>query len=382
MSRPSVPPASAAPEAAAARPRRTGREVSIDWFEASVKHLSTIDLFAILERCLGSEFGRSAFEVLRDDAKAFDGRGPFGARVRADRVGQANRLGEVQPWSSVRLPGEVCRAVGTEAVLALADALTEAGEFKASRLDVALDDYDKSFSPRRFAEACVAGRLDDEHARLGEQVVTRVRADNWEWARRKGGCFWIGGRKSARLLRVYDKNRESDGVIPSTRLELQSRDEFATELVASLRAARSRPGGIVEVFMGHLVGFVDLREPQGDRSQSQAWPRVGWWEQLVGNPAAISLARREDSSVTAWVAAMVKQCAGFLVVMLRAGGVNAGRWARAAFDPGSQAAVAGVFRRLLGAGFPELSPEHRIRLEQLERLNQGRAFGNRKEEEG
>ena len=371
-----------APFAAAARQRRTGREVSIDWFEASVKNLGTIELFEFLAKCLGSSFGRGSCEVVRDDERAFDARGPFSMRVRADRVGQANRHGEVQPWSSVRLPGELCRIVGTDAVLALADAMTGAGEFKASRLDVALDDFDKSFSPRMFAKACVSGSLDDEHAELGAQVVTRVRGDNWEWARRKGGCFWLGGRMSARLLRVYDKDQESGGVIPSTRLELQSRDEFATDLVAKLRAARSRRGGIVEVFMGHLVGFVDLREPQGDRTHSQSWPRVGWWEQLVGSSAATGLARRDDSSVKVWIASMVRQCAGFLVVMLRAGGVNAGRWARAAFDSGSQEAVAAVLRRLLGPGLPELSPEHRIRLEQLERLNQKRAFGGRRMDGG
>ena len=192
--------------------------------------------------------------------------------------------------------------------------MADAGAFKVSRVDMALDDFDKSFTPRMFAEACVAGSLDDEHAQLREQVVTRVRGDNWEWSRRKGGCFWLGGRSSARLLRVYDKDQESCGVIPSTRLELQSRNEFATNFVASLRAARSQPCGIVEVFMRHLVGFVDLREPQGDRSQSQTWPRLGWWEQVVGNPAAIGLAPLEDSSAEAWVAGMVRQFAGFLGV--------------------------------------------------------------------
>lgn len=381
MTLPGVPPVDAsAPEAAAARPRRTGRQVSVDWFEASVKHLETIDLFVLLARHLGPAFGRQGFEELRDDDRAFDARGPFGMRVRADRVGQANRHGEVQPWSSVRLPGELCRTVGTEAILALADAMADAGQWKVSRLDVALDDFDRSFSPRMFAKACVPGSLEDEHAHLGEQVVTRVRRRNWDWSRRDGGCFWLGGKKSPRLVRVYDKDEESGGVIPSTRLELQTRDEFGTQLAADLREARSREGGIVAAFLGHLVGFVDLRVPQGDRSQSQTWPRVAWWERLVGNPEAIGLARREDSSATAWVAAMVRQCVGFLVVMLRAGGVNAGRWARAAFDPPSQEAVVGVFRQLVGEVLPELSPEHRIRLEQLERLNQERTFGNLRSE--
>jgi len=377
VSLPRVPSVDAcAPEAAAARPRRTGRQVSVDWFEASVKHLETIDLFVLLARHLGPTFGRSGFEEIRDDARAYDGRGPFGMRVRADRVGQANRHGEVQPWSSVRLPGELCRTVGTDAVFALADAMADAGELKVSRLDVALDDFDKSFSPRMFAKACVPGSLDDENAQLGEQVVTRVRGDSWEWSRREGGCFWLGGRKSARLVRVYDKDRESGGLIPSTRLELQARDEFGTQLATELRAVRSKAGGIVDVFLGHLVGFVDLREPQGDRSQSQTWSRVAWWERLVGNAEAIGVAQREDTSATVWVAAMVRQCGGFLVVMLRAGGVNAGRWARSAFDPASQAAVVGVFRQMIGEVLPELSPEHRIRLEQLERLNQERAFGD------
>jgi hypothetical protein len=298
---------------------RKGREVSLDWFEASVKRsdpdgaeVSVGLVFVLLVKHFGDVCGRQMAEVLRDDARAFDARGPLALRVRADQVGQQDRHGNRRPWVGARLPGEFCRAFGTDRVLAFVDDLDQAGELKVSRVDVALDDFDKTITPRMFAEACVAGDLDDENALLGLRAVTRVKPGNWEWSRRLGGCFWLGGRRSARLLRVYDKDTESKGQIPSTRIELQQRDEFATALVQRLLEARSAGQGIAEMFLGHLVEFVDLREPSGPRSSSHKWPRLPWWRALVGDAKGISMPGRGDSEVWAW--------------SKRSAGSSVGRW--------------------------------------------------------
>ena len=40
----------------------------------------------------------------------------------------------------MRIPGELCRALGTDRVLDLAEAMAGAGDLKVSRLDLALDD--------------------------------------------------------------------------------------------------------------------------------------------------------------------------------------------------------------------------------------------------
>ena len=338
--------------------KRSGRTVSVDWFEASVKEVDVDVVFALLAAHLGEVWGRVAAEVLREDEKGFDAKGPLGLRVRADRVGQPDLEG-------VRLPGEVCRAVGTDKVLDLAEALLALGDVKVSRVDVALDDFDKSFTPRKFAETCVDGDLDDEEALLGARVVTRVKPENWEWSRRKGGCFWLGSRTGARLLRVYDKDKESSGLIPSTRLELQSRDDFATTLVQRMLKARGKGRGIQGVFLAHLVEYVDLREPQGCRSSSQKWPRLPWWEAIVGDVRGIATPGRDDSGVWEWLGAIRRQFGGALCVLLRAAGVDDSNYVLGAVDEKTARKVVDAVRAILGSSLPELSADHQLRLEQL-----------------
>lgn len=367
-----------APGDAAARPRRSGRQVSVDWCEASVRLLTVGNLFVLLAKHLGEDYGQDGFQVLRDDEARFDAMGPFGMRVRADLIGQVDRRGNREPWVGIRVPGEACRVVGTNAVLDLVEMMGLAGKLKVSRLDLALDDFDRSFSPRQFAEACVVGRLDDENARLGAGVVTRVRPDNWEWRRRYGGCFWLGGRQSQRLLRVYDKEKESGGAVPSVRVELQCRDEFATFLTRRLLDARWQKRPLAEVWGEHVVAFVDLREPEGHRSGSAGWRRVRWWRKLVGDAGAVATAQPDDSSIGQWMDAMQKQCGGFLRVLLLAEGVDEETFRGPVLNPDQLRRMVDVLRTALPVGEWRLSGEHRVRVKQLrEARERAEAFAKR-----
>lgn len=347
--------------------RRTGRSVSIDWLDLSSKTIDVAGMLEMLKFHLGKEFGRSGVLVLRDDDLRYMGKGPLGLVVQADLVGSENRCGVREPWVSIRFPGKLCQAVGTAAVLDLVEALEAEGGMNVSRIDLALDDYERTFTPRKFAEACVSGRLDDETALLGPGVVTRVRRDNWEWSRRLGGCFWLGGRKSSRLLRVYDKDAESGGQVSSTRVELQCRDSFGDGLMGELLKRRRNGGSIVEVFFDHLVGFVDLREPCGSRSGSQKWRRVSWWQALIGEAKAVAVLAADDSSVWEWVRAMQLQCGGFVGVLMKAAGVK--EWDLGAVAERSRAGakVVGVLREIRGTSGGVMSREHRVRLGQLMR---------------
>jgi hypothetical protein len=351
---------------------RSGRIVTIDWCEVSAKELEVDELFRLLEKHLGSPWGRVYAEVRRDDEKCFQAACALDVLVRADRRGQRNRDGLRQPWSGIRLSGKACQAVGTQRVMELVSAMGQFGALKVSRLDLAMDDFDKTFSPRQFAEACVDGRLDDESALLGPQVVSKVRGDSWEWSRRKGGCFWLGARKSARLLRVYDKDSESGGRVRSTRVELQCRDRFATELMARLHAVPRQGRSIAEIFAEHVVDFVDLRHANGHRSRSQKWERLSWWKTVVGDMKGVGTPGRDISQVRFWVEALSRQCAGFLAVMLRSVGVDAKRYALGLTDGKAAQRIASAVRLVVGRALPELTGDQEARLEQLLRQNGAR----------
>ena len=191
-----------------------------------------------------------------------------------------------------------------------------------------------------------------------------MRSDNWEWSRRAGGCFWLGGRKSPRLLRVYDKEAESGGAIPSVRFELQCRDEYATKMAADLVAAWEAGESLGPVWAAHVVGFVDLREAKGHRSNSAKRRRLGWWQELVGQPDAATLAAKDDSSFAQWVREMRKQCGAFLLVMLQAEGIDEQRFAQASRLPEMARRVWKVMGRCLGRRSWDLSAVHELRLRQ------------------
>lgn len=358
---------------------RTGVQVSIDWLEMSAKCISLDRFRTLLAKHCGQQFGPEGLQTMREDKRFYDAKGPLGVRVRMDRTGQEDRNGRLLPWAGFKLPGEACRAIGTPALLALAEELGRIKKTKVSRLDVACDDFDRSFSPRLFAEACVDGNLDDENARLSARAITRVHRDKWNWSRTSGGCFWVGGPKSERRLRVYDKDRESKGEIPSTRIELQNRDRFACELLARILAARARDERMADVFFNHLVAFIDLREPTGGRSGTQKWRRLGWWANLVGEARAATTAGADASGVVAWLKWMVRQSRGFLSVMLRDAGVTPEGFAAPEPSPETASAVCASVRALLGGTLPKLSPEQQVRLKQLQQLRETRASGEKRE---
>lgn len=94
-------------------------------------------------------------------------------------------------------------------------------EYRCSRLDLAVDIYD-------------GGELAHKVARAARRDVIKTSARQISVIeQQRGGAgitTYIGTRKSARFIRVYDKCAESGGKIAASRFELQANKEFAAEL--------------------------------------------------------------------------------------------------------------------------------------------------------
>ena len=180
----------------------------------------------------------------------------------------------------------------------MARALTDkyGDRVKWSRLDVAIDDHEKTITPARFAQHClgVEDIVANDLAPLAAGVVTsirRQRAVKYTTGRRT--CI-LGVSGSLRFLRVYDKDLESDGAIKATRMELQLRNENAQEAMARILASDNVARAMVE----ELSRYVDFREVSGDgdRRHSSRWKRCSWWEKLVGSER-VKRIRREPAEV-------------------------------------------------------------------------------------
>lgn len=88
---------------------------------------------------------------------------------------------------------------------------------KIARLDIAYDDFTKTFTP-----------LDFNRWKINGQISTNAQC--WEYIgneQHKGGTFYLGKRGRDRMLRIYDKEYESHGQICSVRYEFELRGKWS-----------------------------------------------------------------------------------------------------------------------------------------------------------
>ena len=94
-----------------------------------------------------------------------------------------------------------------------------------SRLDIAFDDFNKRFTPADFVHFWYNG-VDGTKGNLLQSPCRNFRSATSGIG---GGCtFYLGGR-SNKMLRVYDKYKESKGKIDSIRYEFELHNRYANE---------------------------------------------------------------------------------------------------------------------------------------------------------
>ena len=92
---------------------------------------------------------------------------------------------------------------------------------KISRLDLAYDDYTKTFTPHDFLAWKVQERISTQCKVFGFMASEA----------KKGGTFYLGKRGKGRFLRIYDKEYESKGEIDAIRYEFELRQDWANTVV-------------------------------------------------------------------------------------------------------------------------------------------------------
>ena len=93
---------------------------------------------------------------------------------------------------------------------------------KVSRIDIAFDDFSKTFYPVDFMKYWT-----------NDQIVTHFRRYEFSGGTNGGSMFCLGNRGSNRYLRIYDKEKESDGDICSIRYEFELKGNYANEIAYS-----------------------------------------------------------------------------------------------------------------------------------------------------
>lgn len=106
---------------------------------------------------------------------------------------------------------------------------------RITRLDVAFDDYSKTYLPEDY-----------DRFYLDKRISTRYSQSNRLGSvQNKGQTFYLGRRGRDRMLRVYDKEYESKGKIKAVRYEIEFKHDYAGMLA-------------MKVIRGEKFDFADL----------------------------------------------------------------------------------------------------------------------------
>jgi len=174
----------------------------------------------------------------------------------------------------IDLPGRACAALGDNLVPFMAWC-TEAGH--VTRLDVAIDDHAELVTFERLHDAIESGALVSK-ARQARWIIGK----NAESAERQGWTLYIGTRKSAAMVRIYDKaaERAAAGAEvggPWVRVELEAHRKYADALT------RAVLDGGPEVALSQIAERIRFCEPSATDTNRRRWPLASWWQQFIGD---------------------------------------------------------------------------------------------------
>jgi hypothetical protein len=203
-------------------------------------------------------------------------------------------------------PGEVylqikgktlARMPQLEVVLVIAYLLHEYSA-RFTRLDLALDDYDKMIEPRLILDAIAAG--DCAHFRNHSYYESHTRFGT-------GWTLGFGTRGSPRYLRYYNKQVESKGQVDAYRWELELHDELAREYSQMLADClcedfESLASQLISKTVLGAVDFVD--RASGDRLSRCS--RLDWWQKFLdlvegGLRLSLSAPTRTLEKTLSWI---------------------------------------------------------------------------------
>lgn len=216
----------------------------------------------------------------------------------------------------VDLPGRACAALGERLVPFLEWCLLRG---RVTRADFAIDDRAGRLTLNRILEAEDRGGM-----------VSRWRGltllQNRERGKVKGWTVYIGSRRSAAMVRVYDKageQRRKGREVPGSwvRLELEAHQDFADALC---RDYFERGSVAVVEQVNRRVRFVEVCT---DSRARRALP-CGWWASFLGSvrPGRSLLAGELQECTIERLAAYVERQAGpAMAAVLRADGGDLAR---------------------------------------------------------
>jgi DNA relaxase NicK len=178
---------------------------------------------------------------------------------------------------------------------------------KCTRLDWAIDDFDRSLNLDDILTACKEGNYSG--------FLRYSSIESWDGKWGTGRTLYLGSSQADKMIRVYDKNVESKGKVPSIRLEGQYRDGYAEAMWQALCGCIDGRGGYNGKLNSFCVGGIDFIERKS--SVRSRCPRLQWWAEWIeklGGSSRMSVPKVQTlvSDKKRWIE---KQVVGTLAVL-------------------------------------------------------------------
>lgn len=186
-----------------------------------------------------------------------------------------DKLGEVM----LNFPATVIDRIGQSAFFWVMQRLYFDFKARATRTDLALDDYLKLLSYDKLQDV---KRL---HNVKRFRNITPY--EKWVSGELKGWCYYYGSRQSDVMFRIYDKSAETKGEIDAVRLEGEYHNELANdifqkcaELYAELSniedGAELAARGLVHYLFNDSYG-INFIDRQGTKKRADRCNELSWW---------------------------------------------------------------------------------------------------------
>ncbi len=177
-----------------------------------------------------------------------------------------------QAW--VSLPGAVLAQLPVPVARKYFKYASDLWGLRATRIDAALDDYDKSITPE-----ILEGALNDNNYSGFEDWKPDIPRKRGVSKDAMGWTYYLGSRKSDKIVRFYNKEVESGGEINAYRWEAQFRAKKAEQIFKEYIEIEDDDtlGLYISALVTGAVDFVD--RSSGDRLSRQK--RLGFWQEFI-----------------------------------------------------------------------------------------------------
>lgn len=164
---------------------------------------------------------------------------------------------------------------------------------KLTRLDMALDSFDKPFSIPSIEGKCERGELVTKFREGQSTKKWKFSTENFGASENSGYGLEFGARASRLMIRMYDKKleRENKGLEVTVdswiRVELQLRKEYSNEALAELVRNGFHLGQTAKGYLKEYIRFVN----RGKDTNKRRWKESLFWVKYLKNiePLKLSL---------------------------------------------------------------------------------------------